>query len=400
MNIAGVYENKIVADPMSGSGTAIVEAVLGGCHGLGLDINPLSVLIGQTKCSLLSIKPEDLATAYEDFRQKLLSTSRAQSSIKLKYFSSLPTKDREYLSGWFSEQVLRDLDQIASIVHSLKGVPIRDFMRLSLSNIIRKVSWQKEDDLRVRKEIKANEDIDPIKEFLEELGRSVRTVLAFLYQNQRPTGLYDIREGDARGITKHWNKWLGKVDIVITSPPYATALPYLDTDRLSLCYLGLLPRSEYRGRDRKMIGNREITERERQYYLSLFQEKQSILPDSVIKLISKIEQLNSKIEVGFRRRNLPALLSKYFFDIREVFEGITNLLKPGAPAFIIVGDNHTIAGGQRVTIETSKLLVDVAATVGLELKEVIPMEMLSSRDIFKNNAVSTEAILSFRNTIQ
>ena len=40
LNIAGVYENKIVADPMSGSGTAIVEAVLGGCHGLGLDINP------------------------------------------------------------------------------------------------------------------------------------------------------------------------------------------------------------------------------------------------------------------------------------------------------------------------------------------------------------------------
>ena len=53
-----------------------------------------------------------------------------------------------------------------------------------------------------------------------------------------------------------------------------------------------------------------------------------------------------------------------------------------------------------MTIETSKLLVDVAATVGLEIKEVSPMEMLSSRDSFKNNAVSTEAILSFRNTIQ
>jgi len=401
INIAGVPSKGIVADPMSGSGTTVVEAVLAGHHGLGLDINPLSVLMGRTKCALLSVKPEVLARSYQDVRKRLLCATVENSSTNLSYFSALPSADQKYLAGWFSEQVLLDLDQIARVVHSLEEEPVRDLMRLSLSNIIRSVSWQKDDDLRVRKEVRVEADIDPVKEFLEELGRSVRTVLAFLYQSQDTvSGSFDIQEGDAREPTRNWQEWLGKVDVIITSPPYATALPYLDTDRLSLCYLGLLPRSEHRKHDQKMIGNREVTEKARQSYWRLFHEEKPILPESVIRLIEKVEYLNSKTEVGFRRRNLPALLAKYFLDMREVFEGIAMLLKPESTAFLVVGNNHTIAGGERVEIETAVLLVDLAKTVGLQPAVHIPMEMLISRDIFKKNAMASEIILSFDRPVQ
>ena len=36
-------------------------------------------------------------------------------------------------------------------------------MLLSLSNVIRSVSWQKNDDLRVRKELRLDVEIDPIR---------------------------------------------------------------------------------------------------------------------------------------------------------------------------------------------------------------------------------------------
>jgi DNA modification methylase len=401
INTANVPINGIVADPMSGSGTTIVEAVLTKCYGLGLDMNPLSVLMGRTKCALLSVKPEILTQVYRDVHKKLLSIRPARSSSELSYFSTLPTKDREYLTGWFSQQVLLDLDQIMVIVNSIEEGPVQDLMRLSLSNIIRRVSWQKDDDLRVRKEVKVDVDIDPIKEFLEELGRSVRTILAFLYQNQGAIlGGFEIHEGNACEIASNWHKWLGKVDAIITSPPYATALPYLDTDRLSLCYLGLLPRIEYRERDQRMIGNREITEKGRLSYWQLFQMKKIELPESVALLIEEVERLNSKWAIGFRRRNLPALLAKYFLDMREVLEGIAKLLKPGASAYVIVGNNHTIAGGERVEIATSSLLVEIAMAVGLQPESQLPMEMLVSRDIFKKNAVASEVILSFRRPVQ
>jgi site-specific DNA-methyltransferase (cytosine-N4-specific) len=77
-------------------------------------------------------------------------------------------------------------------------------------------------------------------------------------------------------------------------------------------------------------------------------------------------------------------------------QNITILLKPGAPAFVIIGNNHTIAGGQHVDIETDRLLGLLGQSVGLTLEEAIPMEMLVSHDIFKKNAVASETILCFR----
>ncbi len=397
INIAKVPDGGIVADPMSGSGTTAVEAVLAGCHALGLDMNPLSVLISQTKCDLLSVEPKVIIQAYQDIQEKLLGSKTAKFLAKLNYFSTLKAADKKYLSSWFSETTLAELDVIANVIQSFEYKPVRNLMHVSLSNIIRKVSWQKDDDLRVRKEINDNAEIRPIEEFLTELERSVKNVVSFLYQNQGASlGTFDIQTGDAREITTNWHEWLGKVDVVITSPPYATALPYLDTDRLSLYYLGLLSRSEHRQRDLEMIGNREVTEKKRLAYWQLFQNQKAILPQSVVELIEKVEQLNSNTEVGFRRRNLAALLAKYFFDMREVMSGIFQLLKPGASAYVVIGNNHTIAGGERVEIETANLLVDIAEAVGLESGEHIAMEMLVSRYIFKDNAVASEVILSFR----
>jgi hypothetical protein len=393
INIGDVPKTGIVADPMCGSGTTDVEAVLGEYHALGLDMNPLSVLMARTKCSLLSVPPEALNSAYESIRSKLMRPSSKRNG-KLTYFASLPTRDQEYLSAWFSEQVLQDLDEIArAIEHSDEH--LRDFFRLCLSNIIRSVSWQKDDDLRVRKELRLDAEIDPIREFLEEMGRSVRVVLAFLYHNREMRfGPFDIAEGDARDLAKAWGKWKGKIDAIITSPPYATALPYLDTDRLSLCYLGLLPRPDHRHKDQHMIGNREISEKQRSAYWKVFETKK--LPKSVSALIQKVDTLNSTIEVGFRRRNLPALLTKYFTDMKQVFEGMKSVLRPGCPAYVVIGNNHTIAGGQRVEIDTASLLVDIAAAVGMKSEQRISMEMLVSRDIFKKNAVASEEILCFR----
>lgn len=399
INIADVPKQGIVADPMCGSGTTDVEAVLGEFHALGLDMNPLSVLMARNKCALLSVAPELLNSTYEALRDKLVRPSSKRIG-KLTYLASLPARDQEYLSAWFSEQVLQDLDEVArAILQSDERV--RDFFRLCLSNIIRSVSWQKDDDLRVRKELRLDVEIDPIREFLEELGRSVRVVLAFLYHNRETKfGTFDIGEGDARDLATLWKKWKGKIDAVITSPPYATALPYLDTDRLSLCYLGLLPRPDHRRKDQHMIGNREISEKQRLTYWKIFESGKKKLPKSVSALIQKVDTLNSKIEVGFRRRNLPALLTKYFMDMQQVFEGMKAVLRPGCPAYVVIGNNHTIAGGERVEIDTANLLVDIATAVGMKSGRRIPMEMLVSRDIFKKNAVASEEILCFRTPAQ
>lgn len=397
INISEITDKGIIADPMCGSGTTILEGVLAGQSAIGIDLNPLSAFISRTKVEILKVTPVELNQEYKKIHDELLLSKPTGKSAGLKYFKSLPDHDQKYLSLWFAEHVLYDLDEIKQKIDKIENSKIRDFMMVALSNILRTVSYQKESDLRVRKEMKVDIDLDAIREFLEELGRSVRIVLAFLYQNQRPKlGNYQIFEGNALDIPVHWKKHIGKVDVIITSPPYATALPYLDTDRLSLGYLGLLTRSKQAHQNLEMIGNREITESIRKRLWSSYEDSKSSLPASVTKLVDSIEKLNKNSEVGFRRKNLSALLGKYFLDMQKVFKGMHLVLKPGSHAYIVIGNNHTIAGNKRVEIDTTTLLSDLAKSVGFMPRESLPMEMLVSRDIFKKNAVASEFILDIQ----
>lgn len=398
LNTAGVTASSLILDPMCGSGTTPTEAVLSGCQAIGLDLNPLSVLISQAKCDILKVDPEILINEHKAVETDLRSISQKQPD-KLPWFEHLPAQDRNYLWRWFAPEVLSALDPIAMRIEKTRDSTCRILFQVSLSNIIRCVSWQKDDDLRARREIRPDLDMDVTTKFLNELNRSVRAILALLHENQDfQVGQARISEGDARQADQLLIRNLGQVDAIITSPPYATALPYLDTDRLSLCYLGLLSRSAYRQRDYDMIGNREITNRQRQLYWQIYQKNRDKLPDDIKAIIDRIYKLNHNAKVGFRRQNLPALLSRYFLDMQQVFKTFLLLLKPGAPAYVVVGNNHTIAGGQRVDIETDKLLAQLGESVGLRLEETIPMEMLVSRDIFKKNASNAETIICFRNS--
>ena len=55
INIGEVPEGGIVADPMCGSGTTILEAALSGRMGIGIDANPLSALLSEVKVGIKEV---------------------------------------------------------------------------------------------------------------------------------------------------------------------------------------------------------------------------------------------------------------------------------------------------------------------------------------------------------
>ena len=392
MNIARLPENAVVLDPMCGSGTTLVEARLSGRKGYGLDMNPLSVFITDVKCRALTLKPAALRTAFEDLRNVL--EAPASPNREPGRSASLANDDRRYLERWFASATIEELDRIEAAVHRLPARTLRNFHRVCLSNILRGVSWQKDDDLRVRREEAQLPAGETIARFLDEAARSTKAVAAFLAERGRSkVGSHVVREADARRAASALPGLAGKVDAVITSPPYATALPYIDTDRLSLVYLGLLPRENHRVRDTLMIGNREVTTRSRAEYWTFYAANKSLLPRSTCALIERIDRLNTAGSVGFRRRNLPALLSKYFFDMREVMRQTFSLLRPGGAMFLVVGNNRTVAGGQPVEIRTAEHLGAIANRLGFRTADDMAMDMLVSRDIFRKNAMPSERII-------
>ena len=391
LNLATLPSDAIVLDPMCGSGTTLVEARLAGYQCYGLDMNPLSVFITDVKCGALTLDATELASAYFVLRSEL-NKSGDRGWVSTRNFSN---HDQYYLDRWFDPQTLIELDRIIKTINQLPTTTLRKFYLVCLSNVLREVSWQKNDDLRVRRDKFVRKRDDTTALFLREARRSTRTVTAFLVGSP-PTALpdYSVLHDDARRAAKILPHLIGRVAAVITSPPYATALPYIDTDRLSLIYLGLLSRDNHRAVDIQMIGNREVTKRTRMKYWDFYQQEKHILPSCTQKLIELIDRLNNEGTVGFRRKNLSALLSNYFFDMRETMKQSFDLLRPGGTMFVVIGNNRTTAGDQPVEIQTADHLVRIAESIGFQVADRMSMDMLVSRDIFRKNTVPSEQILT------
>jgi site-specific DNA-methyltransferase (cytosine-N4-specific) len=388
INVSKLAPDAVVLDPMCGSGTTPCEAVALSNHALGMDLNPLSVLMTRVKCAVATAPksfPADTRKAVAAFKHPTVPAA------------SVWPQDIDYLAKWFSAEALSDLASLVIEIAATKPL-VRGFLFACLSNIVRSASWQKEADLRVRKEIRDYPSGHAMELFLatveDQLDR-IEPYQAFLPDETRGAP-YDIREGDATKVDKAFNDFRGKVDLIITSPPYATALPYLDTDRLSLIVLGLLPRQRHRRTEALMIGTREVSEAERKAEWRRFQAEKEHLPEAVVRLINEIAEQYHGDSVGFRRRNLPALLAKYYLAITDSMRSAHRLMRPGSNAFYVVGNNSTTVHGERVEIPTDEFLGQIGELAGWSHIDTIGMELLPSRDIFRENRGSKEKILWFR----
>jgi site-specific DNA-methyltransferase (cytosine-N4-specific) len=71
-------------------------------------------------------------------------------------------------------------------------------------------------------------------------------------------------------------------------------------------------------------------------------------------------------------------------------------MKPGGIGYYVVGNNSTVVDGQKIVIPTDMFLNSLGKKAGWKPQSMISMELLLSRDIFKDNSGSTETILCFK----
>lgn len=390
INISGIPEGSLVLDPMSGSGTTPCEAVASGMAAIGADLNPLSALIASVKSSIPAIDPNEFKKQAVDRLAKFTFEPADPAKVWRE-------DDLRYLGMWFDPKSIADLASIITEIKKIRSRAYQDFFRVCLSNVVRSVSWQKATDLRVRKEIAPYDAGTAQEKFLAEAGAQVDRIHTYLsvLKHVGPANV-EIRRGNAVEVASIFPEYQARVDLLITSPPYATALPYLDTDRLSLIVLGLLPRKQHGEAERNMVGTREISERERREAWAAYEARKGELPGQISALIDRIAEVNHGEGVGFRRRNLPALLGKYFLSMLDAMRSAHELMRPGALGYYVVGNNSTEVAGEKMEIPTDRFLFDLGAAAGWTPVEQIPMELIASRDIFRENRGSSETILCFK----
>lgn len=400
LNLACVDSGAIILDPFMGSGTTILESYLNGYQANGCDMNPLAVRIAKAKIELLEIDPIIVQELLETLYASLNENDTYISNYLYEY---LPKETHAELNSWFPIPVINKLGYIVEKINKIPDDRVINFLLITLSNIIREVSQQDPGDLRIRRRKVQLEDAPVIELYKSHLYSQMNKLKNYFNSRQYSPNQFlkqKIWEGDSRDIKAFNDHGLveSSVDAVITSPPYATALPYIDTNRLSLLSLFGMEGKSRDVIEENLIGSREIKKSGKNEIEDLIKAGNfsGIVSDYAIDLINKIYELNTTNEVGFRRQNMASLLYNYFSSMTKVLENINVLLKPSGSVFIVIGNNITSSSDVTLSIETTRMLKETANNLGWTVREEIPITVTGNNMKNMSNFIKENDILWFQ----
>src|SRR5262249_20113364 len=144
------------------------------------------------------------------------------------------------------------LSSALSQINAAPDTTARRLCLLALSSILRGVSLQLPEDLRIRRRPEPFEAPLLAGAFTAAVAE-IREGIVEMSSWGEPTGSHEIARGSADDIGVFRAVSGDRRRLIVTSPPYATALPYIDTDRLSILALGLAEASEILTLERELL---------------------------------------------------------------------------------------------------------------------------------------------------
>ncbi len=298
VDIVGYHAGRsgAILDPFCGSGTALVEARAIGMRAIGVDLNPLAMLVARAKTWTVSPRRrKELKDVGHTIAGAVLASGKAarrsgaEPAPERKPVGFDPNARNRRLASWFAPHVRRELELLAYHLDQLRtrDIELADVLTACLSAIVYKVSSRTSDtnDTWVQRNIGRGAAA-------RHFAMRVDLLIAGLNDLSRGSGPpTDLFEMDARRLGDVIPD--GSVAGVVTSPPYAGVYDYAEHQRLRFDFLGL----RHRDLDAGEIGSRRSF-------------------------------ANSSDATQNWRRALAASL-----------DAITRVLAPGAAAAIVIGDS-------------------------------------------------------------
>jgi DNA modification methylase len=362
---------SIVLDPFCGCGTVVLEATLKGRRAVGFDVDPYSAYIADAKCNPPSKKAFDAvvtrlknsladlqrtAHTYERLEKEDITRDYYRTQIEPHRVPAIPN-----ISHWFKHYIIVDLLNIWSKIGDRRDPPrLKRYVRTAFASILRLCSNADPDTLsglevtkRMRLWMRRGRHINPIAIFSNRLGRNSDPILEkYWTQAKTVEQRYAARIRNSSALDgRSYRGYQTKIDAIITSPPYCSAVEYQRRHTLEHYWLGFL-RSEsgIPVMRKRYIGRRN-------YVNGDVGELMGALPKGVRdKLTGYLGPLLEE-----KRSRTRAIVS-YFVEMAQWLRLALDQLKPRGHLVLVVGDS-TVKGRP---VRTGELLADLAPA-GLRL---------------------------------
>lgn len=361
----------IVLEPMLGSGTSVLEAFLSGRKSFGFDIDPLALLISQVKVSTFDLKQVSHIGS--------LILKQAASALGERWDELLEMREkrwdektRDFIDYWFAFETQMELLALISEIEKLADNPTKTFFELVFSAIIitksggvsfaldlahtrphrAKVVISKGGKVLLGKEFE-NDNSRKIKILTKKLRSPLEDFEKRLQQNLKSLNFQNLMPSDMsllpvvlnRGDAQHLPLESNKVDLIVTSPPYASnAIDYMRAHKFSLVWLGYSIDDLNRKR-REYIGGEALD------------VEFEPLPTNAAKIVEEITSLNKKKGL---------VLHRYYSEMTRVLREMFRVLRPGKAAIVVVGSS--ILNGRDT--ETQNCLAEIGESIGFEVPKI------------------------------
>lgn len=369
-----------ILDPMAGSGTVPAIAESKGHHVIGIDLDPLAVLISRVWTT--AIDPEAIrdtaATVLEHAYRVFCSLSAREA-----YPQNSDAETRRFAEYWFDDYARRQLTSLATAIRQTPDESVREALWCAFSRLI----IAKQSGASLAMDLSHSRphrkfEYAPVKPFDKFLSSVDRVTTNCIDLRCRPGGpATQIYRGDAR----HLKLPSGSINLVITSPPYLNAIDYLRCSKFSLVWMGHTIGELRRIRSTSVgteVGMDARDNREIQKILS---------------------HLNLRPKLHARQE---AILVRYIDDMRRVVCEVSRVLTADGRAVYVVGEN-TVRG---TFIRNATILESVARAAGLHCtkrrsrdlpasRRYLPPPSKQSKTATLSNRLRREVILTFRKAV-
>ena len=331
-------EGDLIVDPFGGCGTTLVESKVMGRPSVGVDINPVAVLI--TKAKITPIDPQKIEKAFIALKAK---TDAHIKDTKVK------APEHERIDYWFKPEEKRKLAFIFAEISKLKDQDIRDFFYCAFSNILKNCSiWLQKSNKPTRDMNK--KPSDPIQTFYKQIKMMMRGNNRFYELSKEkkhleiPSQVYCI---DARTIPVKDNS----VSLIVTSPPYVTSYEYADLHQLTALWM------EY---------TKDLSDFRKRFIGTSYHNKKDLVLNSTLA-----EEIRN--ELLRKDKKTAEEVSTYFSEMNQVFVEMKRILKKGGKTCIVIGNTSL----KSVEILNAEVFAEQLQNLGLKIADIIKREIPS-----------------------